>query len=61
MHPLLAIGLLVVVMGVFADAIQGAPKTKVIKIQPKKNGEKPDDKNKNKPEGKPEGASDSEE
>lgn len=40
MNPLLAIGLLIVVAGVFADAFSSKPAAKVVKFTPK---EKKDD------------------
>ena len=59
MHPLLAIGLLLTAIGVFADAFRtNPPGTKTITIKPKK---KPAEETKEKPAPGSPGASDSEE
>jgi hypothetical protein len=39
MNPLLAIGLLIVVAGVFADAFSAKPAAKVVKFTPKEKKE----------------------
>jgi hypothetical protein len=60
MNPLLGIGLVIVVFGVFADALGLGQKTKIIKIAAKPK-EKTKEEVKPKPEGTKPAASDSEE